>query len=202
MNPNLPVALYAAAYFLLFGGWLALVLSKTPGADTLVEFIQATLGALTGHVLTMINPKGASDAPPAKDASPPVNGQAGFARPLFLMMLAAIAALSLGGCTALNAYTSAALTAAQANGAAAVKNIQTADDMKLKAWLVDSCAQTVGALQRAASTSGSANAIRAIFTACPVQGVGVTSVLPTGSLDVQTTNVSPAAPAPATAPAK
>ena len=106
MNPNLPIALYALGYLVLFGGWLALVLAKTPGADTLVEFIQATLGALTGHVLTMINPR-ASSAPPAAS---PGDKQAGRAMPFLLLILAAGVALALGGCAGLNVQWAATAT--------------------------------------------------------------------------------------------
>jgi len=105
MNPNLPIALYALGYLVLFGGWLALVLAKTPGADTLVEFIQATLGALTGHILTMINPR-AQSAPPAS----PGDKQAGRAMPFLLLILAAGAALALGGCAGLNVQWAATAT--------------------------------------------------------------------------------------------
>jgi len=106
MNPNLPIALYALGYLVLFGGWLALVLAKTPGADTLVEFIQATLGALTGHVLTMINPR-AQSAPPATS---PGDKQAGRAMPFLLLILAAGAALLIGGCAGLNVQWAATAT--------------------------------------------------------------------------------------------
>ncbi len=190
MNPNLPIALYATAYLMLFGGWLALVLAKTPGADTIVEFIQATLGALTGHVLTMINPR-APSAPPVS----PGDKQAGRAMPFLLLILAGAAALILGGCGTLNAWNSAALTTGAANYTGMRQNIQKTDDMKLQGWIDAACAMNVGALQRAASTSGNGNAITAVFTACPVPGVGVTSTMPNGSLTVQTTTLqAPATP--------
>ena len=189
MNPNLPIALYALGYLVLFGAWLALVLSKTPGADTLVEFIQATLGALTGHILTMINPR-APSAPPAS----PGDKQAGRAMPFMLLILAGAAALVLGGCGTLNAWNSAALTTGAADYTGMRQNIQKTDDMKLQGWIDAACAMNVGALQRAASTSGNGNAITAVFAACPVPGVGVTSNMPNGSLTVQTTTLqAPAA---------
>ena len=191
MNPNLPIALYALGYLVLFGAWLALVLTKTPGADTLVEFIQATLGALTGHILTMINPR----APSAPPASSPGDKQAGRAMPFLLLILAVGAALALGGCGTLNAWNSAMLTKGAGDYTSAKQNIQKTDDMKLQAWIDSACAMNVGALQRAASTSGNGNAITAVFTACPVPGVGVTSNLPNGSLTVQTTTLqAPATP--------
>lgn len=183
MNPNLPIALYATAYLMLFGGWLALVLTKTPGADTIVEFIQATLGALTGHVLTMINP-----SRPSMPASPG-DKQAGRAMPFMLLILAVAAALALGGCGTLNQWNSAMLTKGAGDYTAAKQNIQKTDDMKLQGWIDAACAMNVGALQRAASTSGNGNAITAVFTACPVPGVGVTSNMPNGSLTVQTTTL-------------
>ncbi len=190
MNPNLPIALYAVAYLMLFGGWLALVLTKTPGADTIVEFIQATLGALTGHILTMINPR-APSAPPAS----PGDKQAGRAMPFVLLILAVGGALALGGCGTLNQWNSAMLTKGAGDYTAAKQNIQRTDDMKLQGWIDAACAMNVGALQRAASTSGNGNAITAVFTACPVPGVGVTSNMPNGSLTVQTTTLqAPATP--------
>ncbi len=185
MNPNLPIALYAVGYLTLFGSWLALVLTRTPGADTLVEFIQATLGALTGHVLTMINPR----APSAPPAASPGDKQAGRAMPFLLLILAVGAALALAGCGTLNAWNSAMLTKGAGDYTSAKVNIQKADDMKLQGWIDAACAMNVGALQRAASTSGNGNAITAVFTACPVPGVGVTSNMPNGSLTVQTTTL-------------
>ncbi len=184
MNPNLPIALYAVGYLTLFGGWLALVLAKTPGADTLVEFIQATLGALTGHILTMINPR-APSAPPAS----PSDKQAGRATPLLLLTVAIGTMLLMGGCGTLNAWNAGMLTKGAGDYTAAKINLQKTDDMKLQAWIDSACAMNVGALQRAASTSGNGNAITAVFTACPVPGVGVTSNLPNGSLTVQTTTL-------------
>ena len=190
MNPNLPIALYAIGYLVLFGGWLALVLAKTPGADTLVEFIQATLGALTGHVLTMINPR----APAVPPATSPGDKQAGRATPLLLLAVAIGTMLLMGGCGTLNAWNSAVLTKGAGDYTSAKLNVQKMDDMKLQGWIDSACAMNVGALQRAASTSGNGNAITAVFTACPVPGVGVTSNLPNGSLTVQTTTLQ--APVP------
>ncbi len=191
MNPNLPIALYALGYIALFGGWLSLVLTKTPGADTLVEFIQATLGALTGHVLTMINPR----APSTPPATSPGDKQAGRAMPGMLLILSVGTAVLMGGCGTLNAWNSAMLTKGAGDYTSAKQNIQKTDDMKLQAWIDSACAMNVGALQRAASTSGNGNAITAVFTACPVPGVGVTSNLPNGSLTVQTTTLqAPATP--------
>ena len=101
-----------------------------------------------------------------------------------------IAAVSLlAGCGTLNAWNSAALTTGAADYTGMRQNIQKTDDMKLQGWIDAACAMNVGALQRAASTSGNGNAITAVFTACPVPGVGVTSNMPNGSLTVQTTTL-------------
>jgi len=137
MNPNLPIALYAIGYLVLFGGWLTLVLAKTPGADTLVEFIQATLGALTGHVLTMINPR-AQSAPPATSRG---DKQAGRAMPFLLLILAIGAALAMGGC----ATQFQALTALNTS---AVVSARAASDLQAKVAAEQFCLMPVDTLGR------------------------------------------------------
>ena len=191
MNPNLPIVLYAIAYLALFAGAVDLAhVASNPLADRLFEFVLTALGALTGHILTMINPR-APSAPPAS----PGDKQAGRAMPFLLLILAVGAALAMGGCGTLNAWNSAALTTGAADYTGMRQNIQKTDDMKLQGWIDAACAMNVGALQRAASTSGNGNAITAVFTACPVPGVGVTSNMPNGSLTVQTTTLqAPATP--------
>ena len=184
MNPNLPIVLYAVAYLALFAGAVDLAhVASNPLADRLFEFVLTVLGALTGHILTMINPRA-----PSAPASPS-DKQAGRAMPFLLLILAVGAALVIGGCGTLNAWNSAALTTGAANYTGMRQNIQKTDDMKLQGWIDAACAMNVGALQRAASTSGNGNAITAVFTACPVPGVGVTSNMPNGSLTVQTTTL-------------
>ena len=105
------------------------------------------------------------------------------------LILALGTTLSMSGCGTLNAWNSAMLTKGAGDYTSAKVNIQKADDMKLQGWIDAACAMNVGALQRAASTSGNGNAITAVFTACPVPGVGVTSNMPNGSLTVQTTTL-------------
>ncbi len=190
MNPNLPIVLYAVAYLALFAGAVDLAhVASNPLADRLFEFVLTALGALTGHILTMINP-----SRPSMPTSPG-DKQAGRAMPFLLLILAGAAALILGGCGTLNAWNSAALTTGAADYTGMRQNIQKTDDMKLQGWIDAACAMNVGALQRAASTSGNGNAITAVFTACPVPGVGVTSNMPNGSLTVQTTTLqAPATP--------
>lgn len=191
MNPNLPIYLYAAVFVALLGGAIDLVHSAVnPMSSSLFEFILTALGALLGHVLTMINP-----SRPSMPAASPGDKQAGRAIPFLLLILAAGAVLLMGGCGTLNAWNSAALTTGAADYTGMRQNIQKTDDMKLQGWIDAACAMNVGALQRAASTSGNGNAITAVFTACPVPGVGVTSNMPNGSLTVQTTTLH----APATA---
>lgn len=50
--------LYSAAYLLLFGTWVAISFNQShvPNPGQLIGYIQDTLAALTGHVVTMINP--------------------------------------------------------------------------------------------------------------------------------------------------
>ena len=113
-----------------------------------------------------------------------------------LILQAAIVGLfvtSLSGCGAMNTYTAAALSTGSTDYLGAKENIQKIDDLKLRAWVDNACAVNVGALQRAASTTGNNNVTNAVFTACPVPNVGVTSILPTGSMTVQTTNITPPA---------
>ena len=55
MNKNLVVALYSAAYAMMFITWTVLVCLGIKGAETLIGFIQAGLVALTSHIFTYIN---------------------------------------------------------------------------------------------------------------------------------------------------
>lgn len=112
-----------------------------------------------------------------------------------VMLIAAgfAACFALAGCGAMNTYTSAALSAGGADYAGAKENIKKIDDLKLQTWVDGACAVNVGALQRAASTTGNTNITNAVLTACPVPNVGVTSILPSGNMTVQTTNIAPLA---------
>ena len=98
---------------------------------------------------------------------------------------------SLSGCGAMNTYTAAALSTGGADYESAKANVKKIDDMKLQSWVDSACAVNVGALQRAASTTGNTNITNAVLTACPVPNVGVTSILPSGNMTVQTTNIVP-----------
>jgi len=53
---------YVLAYFLLFGTWVGIIWFNVQGAAPLIGYIQNTLAALTGHALTMINPKEVSSS--------------------------------------------------------------------------------------------------------------------------------------------
>ncbi len=122
---------------------------------------------------------------------------------LFLSLTAALAILA--GCAPINSAYNGVLTQGVADYASAKQNIQATDDMKLRAWVDSACAVNIGALQRAVSTSGNPAVANAVFTACPVPAVGVTTNGPTGTMQVQTFTIpitgitEPATPAP-TAP--
>ncbi|MDE2470913.1 MAG: hypothetical protein KGL35_19725, partial [Bradyrhizobium sp.] len=91
------------------------------------------------------------------------------------LILAILASLALSGCGTINPAVSAFENKAGTDYLGAKANIQQADDMKLRVWLDGACAVNIGALQRAISTSGNPSIANAIFTACPVPAVGVTS---------------------------
>ncbi len=154
---------------------------------TSVPLLIAALIITVGHAIYNIMLNRADSSKPA--AASPGDKQAGRAMPVLLLILAVGGALALGGCGTLNQWNSAMLTKGAGDYTAAKQNIQKTDDMKLQGWIDAACAMNVGALQRAASTSGNGNAITAVFTACPVPGVGVTSNMPNGSLTVQTTTL-------------
>lgn len=109
---------------------------------------------------------------------------------LFFAVILAVCAL-MSGCGTINPTVSAALNSAGQDYMGAKANIQQTDDMKLRLWLDGACAVNIGALQRAISTSGNPSIANAIFTACPVPAVGVTSTSATGSMQVQTFNLPP-----------
>lgn len=106
MNPNLPIVLYAVAYLALFAGAVDLAhVASNPLADRLFEFVLTALGALTGHILTMINPRA-----PSKPPASPGEKQAGRALPFLLLILAVGGALALGGCASLQNAGSSSMT--------------------------------------------------------------------------------------------
>lgn len=187
------LTLYGACFAMLFATWAGIVFNKVPGADQIVTFIQMTLSALSGHILTVLAPsRSAPETPPS--------AQAGFARPLMLVLLAVCAALVLSACGTLNAYTGAALNAGEAGYAGARQNIKSIDDMKMIAWADAACAMPVGALQR--NATGNPFAVNAVLTACPIPNVGVIQAKD-GQVQIQFTQPTPTAPyaPPAAAPA-
>ncbi len=109
---------------------------------------------------------------------------------LFLIFMIATGTL-LSGCGTVNPAVSALENKAGTDYMGAKANIQQADDMKLRLWIDGACAVNIGALQRAISTSGNPAIANAIFTACPVPAVGVTSTSTTGTMQVQTFNLPP-----------
>ena len=107
------------------------------------------------------------------------------------LILAVLGACLLSACGTINSGYSAVLNNAGQDYMGVKANLQQTDDMKLRAWIDGACAVNIGALQRAISTSGNPSIANAIFTACPVPAVGVTSTSATGSMQVQTFNLPP-----------
>jgi|GEM_PF-5728839 len=96
MLQTLPVLLYAGAYLLLFITWALVVCFHVPGADNLVQYIQLTLSALTGHVLTLIDPNSRPPGPSAPAVvTPPLNPQAGCAMPSMMLTLVCLVAVAM-----------------------------------------------------------------------------------------------------------
>lgn len=105
---------------------------------------------------------------------------------IIAIALMLISLVLLAGCGTMNAGYSSLLNSTAQDYTGAKANIQQTDDMKLRGWVDAACAVNIGALQRAISTSGNPNIANAVFTACPVPGVGVTTTTQTGSMQVQT----------------
>ena len=97
--------LYAACYAILFGTWVAVVFLKPTGAEALVSYIIATLGALTGHILTIVDP----NRPTGETTTPPSSPTQGGYATVPGMCLVALAAL-LAGCAGLNVQWALAAT--------------------------------------------------------------------------------------------
>lgn len=135
MNPLIPILLYAAAYALLFVTWAAVVFLKVPGADNLVQYIQITLGGLTGHVLTLIDPRRATT--PAQSH---VTKQAGFTS-LCMLFVLVVVALALSGCASVQ-------QAVQAYGSVAVTGARAASDTLIEAQKVSLCGLPLSAIAR------------------------------------------------------
>ena len=104
------------------------------------------------------------------------------------IVLSSLLSLSLVACGTVNPLVSAALNRTSADYASAKANLQKMDDDQLRATTDQACDVKLGALQRAESTTGNSNTTRALLMLCPISGVGVTYVLPSGNITVQTTN--------------
>jgi uncharacterized protein YceK len=103
----------------------------------------------------------------------------------------------LSGCGTINSQFAAGLNAASSDYGQVKKNLQTTDDMKLQAWTDTACAITLGALQRAASTTGNANVTRAALATCPIADMGVVTPMMNGQITVQTNSIQSSQQAPA-----
>lgn len=92
-------------------------------------------------------------------------------------------AVLLSGCGAINTFTAAQLSSAEANAAQTVANKQKLDDMKLQAEVAGACDMNLGALQRNASNNP--NAVTGILELCPLPNVGIVKVT-NGQVQIQT----------------
>ena len=57
MTTGHKVFAYTLGYTTLLASWMVLVIYDVPNSDQLIFYIQSTLSALTGHVLTLIDAK-------------------------------------------------------------------------------------------------------------------------------------------------
>src|SRR5471032_3203058 len=108
---------------MLFATWLELVIFKVENAGDIITAIKLALAGLGAYHLN-----DRTNAPPATADAPTPDKQAGFARPLLLLVMACASLTVLAGCGTINAYTSAALNAQQADYAGAKKNTQAVSD--------------------------------------------------------------------------
>jgi len=154
---------------MLFATWLGLVVFKVEQADDIITAIKLALAGLGAYHLN-----DRTNAPSAGDAKSPCGKQAGFARPSILLLVAGASLLAMSGCGTINAYTSAALSAQQADYAGARKNAQAASDAAFKAWTDAACTLPLGALQR--NDTGNPSAPAAAMAACPAPNAGVNVV--------------------------
>lgn len=154
---------------MLFATWLGLVIYKVENAGDIINAIKAALVGLGAYHL---NDRTNLPAPPAVNAVP--NKEAGFARPVLLLLIACAASLAMAGCGTLNAYTSAALSTQQADYAGARKNAQVASDAAFKAWTDAACTLPLGALQR--NDTGNPGAPAAAMAACPPVSAGMSAI--------------------------
>jgi uncharacterized protein YceK len=157
---------------------------QTPHAERLIDMIY---GALVGMGIMHLGSQSTTPATPATQ----IDKQSGFASLGMLIVLAALAALLLSGCGTLNAYTGAALNAAEAGYTGTRQNAKSADDMKFIVWSDSACAIPLGALSR--NATGNPNAVSAALTACPVANMGIITAKD-GQVQVQLTQPTPTAP--------
>lgn len=172
---------------LLFITWLGLVVFKTENADDIITAIKLTLAGLGAYHLN-----DRSNGPPPAGGATLSDKQAGFARPLLLLVmscLSLVACLAMSGCGTINAYTSATLNAQQADYAGAKKNAQAISDAAFKAWTDSACTLPLGALQR--NDTGNPNAPAAAMAACPAANAGVSVA---GGAPAATTSPVPVVP--------
>lgn len=57
MTTGHKVFAYTLGYTTLLASWMTLVVYDVPNSEQLIFYIQSTLSALTGHVLTLIDAK-------------------------------------------------------------------------------------------------------------------------------------------------
>ena len=57
MTTGHKVFAYPLGYTALLASWMTLVIWEVSGSEQLIFYIQSTLSALTGHVLTLIDAK-------------------------------------------------------------------------------------------------------------------------------------------------
>jgi len=167
---------------MLFATWLGLVIFKTENSGDIITAIKLSLAGLGAYHLN-----DRTNAPDAVVVTP-ADKQGGFARPVLLLLIAFVSLVAIGGCGTLNAYTSAALNAQQADYAGAKKNAQATSDAAFKAWTDAACALPLGALQR--NDTGNPGAPSAAMAACPAANAGV-SVVGGALLQQQTPATAP-----------
>jgi len=154
---------------MLFATWLGLVVFKIDNANDIITAIKLALAGLGAYHLN-----DRTNLPSTSGTTPPSDKQAGFARPFLLLLMAGASLLALPGCGTINAFTSAALNAQQADYAAAKKNAQAASDAAFKAWTDAACTLPLGALQR--NDTGNPGAPGAAMAACPAANTGVNTI--------------------------
>lgn len=171
----------------LFGTFVALTVLQTPHAERLLDLIYVSL---IGLGITHLKGGSADDVGASGVAGVAGSSQGGFAL-LPMLVVLIIGAVALSGCGSLNAYTGAALNAAEAGYSGAKQNAKSADDMKFILWADTACAIPLGSLAR--NATGNPYAVNAALTACPIPNVGIVQAKD-GQVQVQLTQPTPTAP--------